>query len=295
MAAPLSWALRQLGVAECWDAGWTGAGVRVGHLDTGVDARHPALAGRVAAFALIDSYGDRVPCAPAQDTGAHGTQTASLICGGAVAGEVVGSAPGAQLCSGAVIEGGHVLARVLSGIDWLFDCDVRVACLSLGVPGYHPVFEIALERLRRRNVLVVCPVGNGGRGVSCSPANYPGVLAVGATDAAGGVGRFSGDGRCVRAGEPTKPNLLAPGVAIPAAAPGGRAALCSGTSMAAALVAGAAALLFEAHPRASAAAVERALLASARPLHHAPPHRQGGGQPHVPTALQLLLQGACDG
>lgn len=283
-----SWGLRQLQAEACWRAGWTGAGVRVGHLDTGVDAAHPALAGRVAAFAEFDAGGSVVAGAPPRDTGAHGTHTAGLICGGAAGGQAIGVAPGALLCSGAVIEGGHVLARVLAGIDWMFDCDVRVVCLSLGVPGYHPLFELALARLRRRGALVVCPIGNGGRGAACSPALYPGVLAVGAAGREGQVARFSGHGRSARGGG-AKPGLLAPGAAVISSEPGGRTAARDGTSMAAAYVAGVAALLFQARPDASAEEVERALLDSAAPLPDAPPERQGRGLVCPPAALELLL------
>jgi subtilisin family serine protease len=289
----LSWGLRRLRIDACWREGWTGAGVRVGHLDTGVDAAHPALTGRVAAFAEFDAEGAMVADARQHDTASHGTHTSGLICGGAASGQAVGVAPGARLCSGVVIEGGHVLARVLSGIDWMFDCGVRVVCLSLGIPGYHPLFEIALARLRQRGVLVVCPIGNGGRGTACSPALYPGVLAIGATDREDRVARFSGDGS-LRRDIGARPSLVAPGAGVPSSEPGGRMGIRDGTSMAAAYVAGVAALLFQARPDASVDEVERALLDSAERLVGAPPERQGRGLVNPLGALQLLLTGAME-
>jgi subtilisin len=289
-ATAITWGLRRLRIDECWQAGWTGAGVRVGHLDTGVDDRHPALAGRIAAFTAFDEQGVMQPNAAARDSGLHGTHTAGIICGGTIAGQAIGVAPNARLCSGMVIEGGHVLARVLCGLDWLFDCNVRVVCLSLGVPGYHPVFEIILERLRRRGVLVVCPIGNSGSGVSCSPANYPGVLAVGAVDAADHIPRFSGDGQFHRAAGATKPDLVAPGVAIPSAEPGGRIGVRNGTSMAAAYVAGAAALLFHSCRNATADTIAAALLATAEPLPDVPTRRQGRGCVNPVGALRRLVE-----
>jgi subtilisin len=285
----LSWGLRRLRIDACWREGWTGAGVCVGHLDTGVDVTHPALVGRVATFAEFDAEGMMLADAQPHDTGIHGTHTGGLICGGAASGQVVGVAPDARLCSGVVIEGGHVLARVLSGVDWMFDCDVRVVCLSLGMPGYHPLFEIALARLRRRGVLVVCPIGNGGRAIACSPALYRGVLAVGATDREDRVARFSGDGR-FRRGVGAKPSLVAPGTAVLSSEPGGRLGVRDGTSMAAACVAGVAALLFQARPDTTVDEVERALLDSAEPLAGAPPDRQGHGLVNPLGALQLLLE-----
>lgn len=78
----------------------------------------------------------------------HGTHTAGIICGGTVDGQPIGIAPDAKLCSGVVIEGGKPLVRVLCGLDWMFDQGVRVVCVSLGLPGYNPVFEMVLARLR---------------------------------------------------------------------------------------------------------------------------------------------------
>ena len=289
----LSWGLCRLRIDACWRAGWTGAGVRVGHLDTGVETTHPALGGRVASFAEFDAEGTLLSDARPHDTGIHGTHTAGLICGSAASGQAIGVAPDARLCSGVVIEGGHVLARVLSGIDWMFDCDVRVVCLSLGIPGYHPLFEVALARLRQRDVLVVCPIGNGGRAAACSPALYPGVLAVGATDQEDRVARFSGDGR-LRRGVGAKPSLVAPGAGVLSSEPGGRIGMRDGTSMAAAYVAGVAALLFQARPDATVDEVECALLDSAERLVGVPPERQGCGLVNPLGALQLLLTGAIE-
>src|SRR4051794_3718348 len=215
MAKPAqrSWGLRRLGIEACWQQGWTGAGVLVGHLDTGLEASHPALAGRVARFAEFDPDGVLLPAGLPRDTGSHGTRTAGLICGGPAGGVGIGVAPDARLCAAVVIGGGHVLARVPGGPDLMFGRRGPALSLSLGVPGYHPLFEVVLARLRGHGVLVVCPIGNGGRGQASSPALYPGVLAVGASDGQDRVARFSGDGRRRRADRP-KPALVAPGAQV---------------------------------------------------------------------------------
>src|SRR2546422_664460 len=46
----VTWGLDLLGVPELWARGYTGKGILVGHLDTGVDGKHPALKGAVAHF-----------------------------------------------------------------------------------------------------------------------------------------------------------------------------------------------------------------------------------------------------
>src|SRR5688572_13663575 len=98
----MTWGLRSLGVDALWRKGLTGAGVRVGHLDTGVAAQHPALAGRVATFLETDEAGRAVPSATPRDTASHGTHTAGILCGGVLEGEAIGVAPEAQLHSAAV-------------------------------------------------------------------------------------------------------------------------------------------------------------------------------------------------
>ena len=92
----------------------TGKGVRVGHLDTGVDASHPALKGRVAGFAEWDLLGRRVEGAAPRDTDQHGTHTAGTLAGKAVGGRSIGVAPECELYSGLVIEGGAALAGAIA-------------------------------------------------------------------------------------------------------------------------------------------------------------------------------------
>ena len=66
------WNLRFLQVERCWEQGVTGEGVRVGHLDTGVDGNHPALQGRVVEFRHFDLDGYPVDDAPIADANGHG-------------------------------------------------------------------------------------------------------------------------------------------------------------------------------------------------------------------------------
>lgn len=281
--------LYQLSISECWDCGYTGAGIKVGHLDTGVDASHPSLQGKIANFVAVGNDGDLILDALPQDSAIHGTHTAGIICGGEFDGHIIGVAPDATLCSGMVIEGGKPLLRVLSGLDWMFDQDVRVLCVSLGVPGYSRLFELILARLRQKGVLCVFPVGNSGRNVSHSPANYPGILAVGTVGRDNKVPEFSSSQVFDRVCEPVKPNLVAPGVDILAAQPGGGLCKESGTSMSAAHVTGVAALLFQAKPEATVDEVEHALLSTCIPLDNVDSYRYGSGLINPMGALESLL------
>jgi subtilisin family serine protease len=188
-----------------------------------------------------------------------------------------------------VIEGGKCLVRVLAGLDWMLDCRVRVLCITLGLPMYNPLFEIVLNRLKEAGILVIAPIGNRGSGRTCSPANYPGVIAVGAITPDDRVARFSGSQMFKRPIDFVKPNLVAPGIEIPSAKPGGGLQTRSGTSMAAAHVAGVAALLFQAKPDATAADVEEAILTTSTPLPESSQERCGSGLINPLKALDAIL------
>ena len=288
-ATEQAWGLQRINIEACWQQGFTGAGVRVGHLDTGVDGNHLSLSGRIAAFMEFDQDGFPVAQAEPKDSGSHGTHIAGIICGSPWENTSIGVAPAAELCSGMVIEGGKSLVRVLAGLEWIFDCQVRVLCLSLGIPTYNPLFEIILRRMKKAGILVIAPVGNRRSGQTCSPANYPGILAVGATNAKDKVARFSGSQIFKRAADYHKPNLVAPGVDIPSAKPGDGLQTRSGTSMAAAHVAGVAAILFQAKLCATVAEVEEALLSTCTPLPESCEYRSGKGLVNPVRALEMIL------
>jgi hypothetical protein len=283
----MTWGLRSLGVDALWRKGLTGAGVRVGHLDTGVTAQHPTLAGRVAAFLETDEEGRAVPDATPRDTASHGTHTAGILCGGVLEGEAIGVAPGARLHSAAVIDGGRNVVRILRGLDWLRGSGIRVLSMALGIARPNPVFWTLLDALRAEGVLTVCAIGNDGSARPHAPALYPGVLAVGAANEHQQLAPYTGcelDGAtCL------KPELLAPGVDLRSATPhqsGG--VLGSGTSQACAFTAGVACLLFQACPDATPDEVAEALCASASPLDQARGLRYRFGLIQPSLALELL-------
>lgn len=283
------WTLAQWHVEALWRLGYTGAGVAVGHLDTGLDNHHPALQHQPCAFRYFDRHGFATEKAEPFDSAAHGTQTASLICGRAVHGATMGVAPDCALYSSAVLEAGDIISRILFGMAWMLECKVRVLCLPLGVPGYTPVFASMIHLLRQQGVLPVASIGNRGAGHSLSPGDYPGVLSVGAADAEGRAAIFSGSYHRLQQQACLKPDLLAPGTDILAARPGGGALTVSGTSMACALVAGVAALLMQAAPAAPPSLIEAALVNTAAPLPAAHAHRSRRGVMHPAAALRYIL------
>jgi subtilisin family serine protease len=152
-------------------------GTRLGLIDTGVDARHPALAG-----ATIRQQG----FAGADRPGAHGTAVASLLAGRA--GPFAGAAPGAALFVADVYGGspaGGASTGVAEALAWMVRNDVSVVNVSLVGPR-NALVEAAVRRAAGRGVLIVAAAGNDGPAAApLYPAAYAGVIGVTAVDARG--------------------------------------------------------------------------------------------------------------
>ncbi|MGI4796711.1 MAG: S8 family peptidase, partial [Janthinobacterium lividum] len=252
------WHLERIGARGLHDDGIDGEGVLVGVIDTGVDADHPDLAGRIAHYAAFDP-GGRFMASLRKDYGDHGTH----VCG-TIAGKVCGVAPGAKLAVAAALttidangQSTGTLAQVLAAANWLIQTDfgeqnVTILNMSLGIRGYDDfAYDVVSNARSVQGILVVAAIGNNGRGGAGghgSPGNYDIVLGVGATDRNDNVAAFSDHGLVGRHSGLSKPDLCAPGVGITSAAPGGAYKAMDGTSMAAPAVSGACALLAQRDP-----------------------------------------------
>jgi Subtilase family len=234
----------------------SGKGVAVAVIDTGVDADHPELAGRVIERIDVTGYGTAGE--------RHGTAIAGLI--GAAADNGVGAygmAPEAQIISIKACQPesrGTLAARCWSStlakaLDAALTRPARIINLSLSGPK-DPLLEKLVNAALASNHLLVAAAGNSGPDGSPSyPAAYPGVLAVGAIDSRQRLWRDSTRGAFV--------GVTAPGVSVPVPVPGETyPAQLSGTSMAAAHVSGVAALMQQVKPDAPGRALRDALLAT---------------------------------
>jgi subtilisin len=293
-AGSMTWGLERLGMDKIWEQGLTGKGVKVGHLDTGVDAKHETLRGRVKGFIDTDlNTGDiipdpRSPEDAAYDSGEHGTHTAGTICGGLANGMAVGVAPNCDLFSGLVIEGGSVEFRVLRGMEWCIENHVRVLSMSLGIRGYTQVWSDIVKRLRQNGVLPVFAIGNEGPGTSRSPGNYVEPISVGAMDSNDRVADFSSSIKFDRQEEPYEPEVVTPGVNVISAKPGGGVQAMDGTSMATPHAAGVAAILFQSQPTATVDQIEKAIQDTCKPLTNESKVRYGYGMIDVNAAIAAL-------
>ncbi|BBB96541.1 MULTISPECIES: S8 family peptidase [Bradyrhizobium] len=223
------WSLEFLRIPELWAKGFTDKGITIGHLDSGIDGKHPALRSALRQFVAIDGTGTANEEVAASDDHGHGTHTAGIRCARPIDGTSVGIALEAVLFSGQ-ITGDQSLLRMLGGLEWLMGKGVRLLSLSAGVEPFNPVFQAVVERLRAANVWPIISIGNDFEGNSFSPANYADVLGVGSINEQHVVAESS----CSEAlpGPPPypKPDLVAPGAGILSTRRFGGYELRSGTS-----------------------------------------------------------------
>jgi subtilisin family serine protease len=203
--------------------GAAAGGVRIGLIDSGVDANHAAFAamhveqrGFAAAHAMAD---------------AHGTAIASLLAG--ADGGFRGAAPGASLYVADVYGGrptGGGAAAIVAAMAWLAQSRAGVINISLVGPP-NRALEAAMRAAIARGHVIVAAVGNDGPSAPpLYPAAYPGVIGVTGVDARNRVLPEAERGAQV--------DFAAPGSDMAAAAPGGVYVAVRGTSYAAPIVAG---------------------------------------------------------
>ncbi|MEJ3747330.1 S8 family serine peptidase [Actinomycetes bacterium KLBMP 9797] len=274
----------QVGAPAAWDAGYTGAGVTVAVLDSGVDDAHPDLAGTVAARAnFTEGWEDD------RDLTGHGTHVAATIAGNGTT--YRGVAPRSRLLDGKVcVVAGCAESWILAGMEWAAaEQHAAVVNLSLGgydAPEVDPLEQAVNTLTERYGTLFVVAAGNDGFPESVSsPASADAALAVGAVDGHDALANFSSRGPRIGDGA-IKPDITAPGVDITAArAIAGGHTTMSGTSMAAPHVAGAAAILAERHPDWDAGRLKAALMGTAKPTPGLDAFGQGAGRVDVAAAV----------
>ncbi len=230
--------LDTLRLPAAWDIRRAGPAQKVAVLDTGVDATHPDLAGRVLAGRDFVNGGGT-----ADDDEGHGTSVAGI----AVARADDGAGTAGVSWEGSVVPvkvldsgGGGYDDDIAAGIAWAADQGVDAINLSLGGPGASEVLEDAVGYARDRGALVVGAAGNESTSEPHYPAATPGVLAVAASDWAGNATWFTNHGDWV--------DITAPGHDMFAPTAGGVRIRNDGTSFSAPVVAGVALLVAAEQP-----------------------------------------------
>lgn len=221
-----------------------GAGVLVAILDTGVNASHPDLAGRLeAGWDFIDDDAN-----PADEPNGIDDDGDLLVDEGVghgtfVAGLVATLAPDARILPVRVLNSdarGSTLV-VARGIVYAVDHGAKVINLSLGLRRNSALLQDALSYAKDNEVLVVASAGNRGQtGTVDFPAGLSDVLTVSAVNAAGVRPAF--------ANASSKVDLVAPGVDILAPHAAANYATWSGTSFAAPFATAGVALVLSKNP-----------------------------------------------
>jgi len=231
---------RYSGAQAWWNAGYTGRGVDVAVIDTGVAPVAGLDAPGKVVYGPDLSLESQAPNLTNFDTSGHGTFVAGLIAGrdggpNAAAQPLSyrGMAPNARIVSLKVgtADGGVDVSQVIAAIDWVVEhrhdngLDIRVLNLSYGTNSAQSAevdpLSYAVEQAWKRGIVVVAAAGNSGYQVGggapgvADPAYNPYVIAAGGSDSMGTpqlsddtVGSYSASARC---GPCKRPDFVAPG------------------------------------------------------------------------------------
>jgi subtilisin len=251
----LGWGQRLMGLDPT--AGrFSGAGVRIGLIDSGCDTSHPLL--RHITQGKDFSAGG-TDASWAQDSVSHGTHCAGIINAAETEQGIIGCAPAAELHVFKVMPGGRV-SDLLAALDECIERELDLVHIGVVTDEFSELLTQKLQEARQKGIACIVAAGNTG-GPLAFPAMLPGVMAVAAV---GKLKEFPADSSHVLSVIPQLvgsdhvfpanfsglgPQLAvsAPGVAIVSTVPGGYAA-ADGTSAASAHVTGFAALLLAHHP-----------------------------------------------
>jgi serine protease AprX len=309
-----------IGADAMWARGYTGEGVGVALVDTGVVPVEGLTSGNVANGADL-SFESQFDDIRHLDTFGHGTHLAGIIAGDDPGSALEperfhGVAPDAKVTSVKVgaSDGAVDVSQVVAAVDWVVehrDDDpahpIRVLNLSYGTDGVQDYrvdpLTHAVENAWRAGIVVVVSAGNEGFGLGKlnNPAHDPHVIAVGAADIVDTplvsgddlVTDFSSRGDADRRVDVTAPgrsivSLRDPGSYVDSAHPGARVGdrlfKGSGTSQAAAVVSGAVALLLEQRPDLTPDQVKRLIRATASAMPLADAAGRGAGEIDVAAA-----------
>ena len=225
---------------EAWDITAGDKSVVLSIVDTGIDLKHPDLAGKILkGYDVVDK--DNEP----MDGQGHGTHCAGIAAAITNNSEgIAGIAPKCSILPVRVLDdnGSGSNSDVAEGIVWAAEHGANVISMSLGGKQKSNAVEDAVKLAISKNIIVIAAMGNDGQEIKCYPGALPGVVAVGSTDNKDKRSSFSNFGEWI--------SVCAPGSNILSTFPTYDTSMgqknygsISGTSMATPAVAGLAALI----------------------------------------------------
>lgn len=224
--------LKKPGYPKAWNKTRGKKSVRIGVVDSGIDAGHPDLRGKIAAKRNFASGSSGT-----NDTQGHGTHVAGIAA--AATNNRKGVAGGCPNCELLIAKSvgpfGGSDVEIAKGINWSVNNGADVVNLSLGGPQRSSTLERSVNRAWDQGAVVVAAAGNSGDTTRNYPAAYPKVMAVGATTASDRRAKFSNRGDWL--------SVVAPGTNVLSTVPGNSYEEQTGTSMSSPNVASLAGLL----------------------------------------------------
>lgn len=163
---------------------YTGKGVKVAVIDSGIDAQHADLkiAGGVCTLKT------NCPTSPSyDDDNGHGTHVAGVIAAQKNNFGLIGVAPNVELYAVKVMTrtGGGTTTNIAAGVEWAIKQKVDIINMSLTTTGDDQALKLLLEKAYAEGITIVASAGNEGSNIQSDsvqyPAKYPTVIAVSAT------------------------------------------------------------------------------------------------------------------
>jgi len=305
-----------LGVDRLWEKGFTGKGVTIAVIDTGIHP-HKDLKDKIIGFKDFCNGKKE-----AYDDQGHGTHVSGDCAGTGEAseGKYKGTAPDAKLVGIKVLskDGSGRFSDIIKGVQWATEnrekYNIKVINMSLGGPSYQsynddPICQ-AVEKAMDMGIVPVIAAGNSGPKASTvgSPGMDPNVITVGALDTKktidpsdDDIAKFSSRGPTIDG--LTKPDILSPGVYITAPNSPGSSLdqmpqiphvgteyiSISGTSMATPVLAGIVADIIQARPDLSPKEIKEIFTSTASRLPNLDGNQQGSGVVQPEAALEKAL------
>lgn len=242
------WNLKAMDVQNSWSQGYTGKGVKIAIIDSGV-ANHSNLTIAGGKSFVGETYVD--------DHG-HGTHVAGIIAGKHNGIGVAGVAPNAEVYAVKAIKSDGVgdVRVVLQAIDWAIDNHMDIINLSFGDLEYAQSLHEGIKKASEHGLLIVAASGNEGNDNGTGntinyPARHEEVISVAAINRYFKRSSFSGTG--------DMNDFAAPGEEIYSTYLNGQYATYNGTSMATPHITGMLALLMEQYPYATPTELREAL------------------------------------
>ena len=167
--------LKQIKADEAWKLGYTGKGVVVAVLDSGVNTDHTDLKDHLWNGNAQHGYNVVNPGSAPVDDRSHGTHCAGIVCGDGTSGSLTGVAPDATLMSIKLYDSnaGLTVDRLLAGVQFAANNKADILSISQGWLGASDAnrntLRTTFENLLQQGIIAVVAAGNDRTDIATYP------------------------------------------------------------------------------------------------------------------------------